>query len=69
MKRDVELGLLDRALERVRDRTRSHADTERRVSVERYHSPDWHRREQDLIFSKVPPCWSTPPSWRAPALS
>jgi phenylpropionate dioxygenase-like ring-hydroxylating dioxygenase large terminal subunit len=52
--RDEELRILDRALEHLHDRKLPLTDTDTRVSVDRYQSPDWYRAELDRIFTRVP---------------
>lgn len=54
MDRDEELRILDRALEHLRDKRLPLTDTDTRVSVDRYRSPEWYRAELDRIFTKLP---------------
>lgn len=54
MNRDEELRILDRALEHLRDKRLPLTDSDTRVSVDRYQSPEWYRAELDRIFAKLP---------------
>lgn len=54
MDREEELRLLNRALERLRDKRIPLTENDTRVGVERYRSPDWYQAEVDRIFTRLP---------------
>lgn len=54
MDREEELRILDRALRHFEDKKLQLTDTDSRVSVDRYQSPDWYRAEVDRIFTCTP---------------
>jgi phenylpropionate dioxygenase-like ring-hydroxylating dioxygenase large terminal subunit len=54
MDRDEELQILDRALAHLRDKRLPLTETDSRVSVERYQSPDWYKAEIDRMFTRLP---------------
>ncbi|MFC7307902.1 aromatic ring-hydroxylating dioxygenase subunit alpha [Streptomyces monticola] len=54
MDRDEEFRLLDRAVEHLRDKKIQLTDTDTRVGVERYRSPEWYQAELDRVFTRLP---------------
>lgn len=54
MDRDEELRILDRAIAHLHDKKLPLTDTDSRVGVERYRSPEWYRAELDRIFTRLP---------------
>jgi phenylpropionate dioxygenase-like ring-hydroxylating dioxygenase large terminal subunit len=54
MDRDEELRLLDRALAHLHDKKLPLTDTDTRIGVDRYVSPERHRAELDRMFRRLP---------------